>query len=52
MPEPPDPACTPPARPMLMSEDLLRGAREVEILHAGVVYRLRVTSNDKLILTK
>jgi hemin uptake protein HemP len=37
---------------VLRSEDLLKGAREVTILHAGEAYRLRVTSNDKLILTK
>ncbi len=40
-----------PARP-LRSEELLQGAREVQILHAGEAYRLRVTSKDKLILTK
>jgi hemin uptake protein HemP len=38
--------------PVLRSEDLLRGEREVRILHGGEAYRLRVTSNDKLILTK
>jgi hemin uptake protein HemP len=37
---------------VLRSENLLRGAREVTIRHAGEVYRLRITSNDKLILTK
>jgi hemin uptake protein HemP len=40
------------ALPALRSEDLLQGAREVLILHAGETYRLRVTSNCKLILTK
>ncbi len=30
---------------------LLRGAREIEILHAGRIYRLRLTSQGKLILT-
>ena len=30
---------------------LLNGRREVIILHAGERYRLRVTANDKLILT-
>ncbi|NKC29982.1 hemin uptake protein HemP [Falsiroseomonas selenitidurans] len=39
-----------PAR--ITSTDLLRGAREVLILHHGETYRLRLTSNDKLILTK
>ena len=37
---------------VLTSAQLLRGAREITILHAGEVYRLRLTSNDKLILTK
>ncbi|MGK7868740.1 hemin uptake protein HemP [Falsiroseomonas sp. E2-1-a20] len=34
------------------SGELLRGARELLILHQGETYRLRLTSNDKLILTK
>ncbi len=32
--------------------DLLKGAREAIILHEGQEYRLRITSNAKLILTK
>jgi hemin uptake protein HemP len=36
----------------LTSTELLRGAREISILHAGEAYRLRLTSNDRLILTK
>jgi hemin uptake protein HemP len=39
-------------RTVLRSADLLNGAREVCILHGMDAYRLRVTSNDKLILTK
>jgi hemin uptake protein HemP len=31
---------------------LLAGSREVVIEHAGQEYRLRLTRNDKLILTK
>ncbi|MET7241861.1 hemin uptake protein HemP [Methylobacterium sp. EM32] len=31
---------------------LMSGTREVTILHAGEHYRLRVTANNKLILTK
>jgi hemin uptake protein HemP len=31
---------------------LLEGATEVEIEHRGAMYRLRLTSLDKLILTK
>lgn len=33
-------------------EALLGGAREVIIQHRGEDYRLRLTSNDKLLLTK
>lgn len=32
--------------------DLMRGGREVVILHGGFEYLLRITSNDRLILTK
>jgi hemin uptake protein HemP len=31
---------------------LLEGQREAVIVHAGEEYRLRITSNEKLILTK
>jgi hemin uptake protein HemP len=34
------------------SRELLGGSREVEIEHEGQVYRLRLTSLGKLILTK
>ena len=34
------------------SSRLLAGSREVVIEHAGKEYRLRLTRNDKLILTK
>ena len=34
------------------SRRLLEGGRELVIDHAGVEYRLRLTRNDKLILTK
>ncbi|GJD49177.1 hypothetical protein OPKNFCMD_1907 [Methylobacterium crusticola] len=34
------------------SAALMRGRREVMIVHAGERYRLRVTASDKLILTK
>jgi hemin uptake protein HemP len=33
-------------------ETILTGRREAVLVHNGVRYRLRVTSNDKLILTK
>lgn len=34
------------------SSELLHGAKEILIRHAGEVYRLRLTKNDKLILQK
>lgn len=34
------------------SEALLKGRREILIHHGDRIYRLRHTSNDKLILTK
>ncbi len=34
------------------SSELLQGEKEVLIRHAGEVYRLRLTRNDKLILQK
>lgn len=36
----------------LASHDLLQGAQEVLIEHAGEIYRLRLTRNGKLILHK
>ncbi len=39
-------------RPRVDSEQLLRGAPAVEIEHAGQRYLLRVTRENKLILTK
>ena len=32
--------------------DLMNGGREAVLLHDGTEYRLRLTSNGKLILTK
>ena len=37
---------------VLSSEVLLQGRREILIRHGDKLYRLRHTSNDKLILTK
>lgn len=34
------------------SRDLFVGTREITIAHAGDVYRLRLTAQNKLILTK
>lgn len=47
-PQPPAPA----AVRVLSSAVLLAGARELVIQHSGDDYRLRVTNQDKLILTK
>jgi hemin uptake protein HemP len=44
------PRAVPPAE-TLDSEALLKGRREILIQHGDRVYRLRHTSNDKLILT-
>ncbi|MGX5730890.1 hemin uptake protein HemP [Pseudoxanthomonas beigongshangi] len=47
-----------PAQPTVLAEEpldshaLLKGQREVLIRHGDKIYRLRHTSNDKLILTK
>lgn len=47
------PAVAPaPSPPPIPSQQLLQGAREIVILHAGQPYRLRVTAQGKLILTK
>jgi len=40
------------ARGYIDSRTLLQGTRELLIAHAGEEYRLRLTRNDKLILTK
>lgn len=42
----------PPTARRARSDDLLAGERELEIDHAGSIYRLRVTATGKLILTK
>lgn len=36
----------------LLSQEILKGEREVLIVHFDEVYRLRVTRNGKLLLTK
>jgi hemin uptake protein HemP len=50
--EPPRSAAPRPAQPPVSSEQLLRGATTLEIDHAGQRYLLRVTRENKLILTK
>jgi hemin uptake protein HemP len=41
-----------PATPRVDSRRLMAGENELVIEHAGQEYRLRLTRNDKLILTK
>lgn len=36
----------------ITTEELFEDMREIMVLHAGAKYRLRITSNGKLILTK
>jgi hemin uptake protein HemP len=40
------------AIPAIDSKELFRGNRQVHILHAGQIYILRQTRDNKLILTK
>ncbi|HLO93593.1 MAG TPA: hemin uptake protein HemP [Burkholderiaceae bacterium] len=51
-PAAPSHACPGPAPRRLHSRDLLGQGRELEIEHAGQLYRLRLTQLGKLILTK
>ena len=50
--EPQDPASADPTAPLIRSEELMQGQRELLIMHCQEVYRLRLTRNGKLILTK
>ncbi|MBP5987729.1 MAG: hemin uptake protein HemP [Azonexus sp.] len=52
MPPAPPPVASSELRPRLDSEEILRGNSAVEIDHAGQRYLLRVTRENKLILTK
>jgi hemin uptake protein HemP len=38
--------------PRIDAATLLASAREIILIHKDTQYRLRITSNDKLILTK
>lgn len=52
---PPPPSLTsplPPPRIVHLATDLFRGRKEIFIAHAEDTYCLRITSNDKLLLTK
>ena len=42
----------PESRPRIDSQQILQGAQVVEIDHAGQRYQLRITRENKLILTK
>jgi hemin uptake protein HemP len=46
------PAAQPAAGPSIRSEVLLGGMKEIFIIHGKERYRLRLTANGKLILTK
>lgn len=37
---------------VIPAESLFKGGQEIRILHKGDLYHLRITRNDKLILTK
>ena len=51
-PVPAAPAGATPPAPTLFSEELFRHGREVRIAHQGQCYTLRLTRENKLILTK
>jgi hemin uptake protein HemP len=43
---------TPPSAPVIESDKLFQGKREIFIDHQGERYRLRITRKNKLILQK
>lgn len=51
-PEGPTGIATPPGQQVILSSQLLQGAKAVLIEHNGERYQLRATSRGKLILTK
>ncbi|HZE99591.1 MAG TPA: hemin uptake protein HemP [Planctomycetota bacterium] len=53
-PDPPEgtPPRREPERATVTSGEILKGGRQVIILHDGQEYRLQLTKNGKLILTK
>jgi len=52
-PSPSLPAANPSREPPVVDvRELVGEGKEAVILHAGERYRLRITANDKLILTK
>lgn len=51
-PQPPNEAPATPTPSAVTSRELFGGARLLQIEHNGEIYTLRVTRNDRLILTK
>ena len=51
-PPPPAEAARPFSAVVWNSEEILKGTKEIQIVHRGEVYRLRLTRNGKLILSK
>nr|WP_249731207.1 hemin uptake protein HemP [Chelatococcus sp. HY11] len=51
-PVPPASAKRPADQPIVNAQQLFGDKRELVIVHNGERYRLRITANDKLILTK
>jgi hemin uptake protein HemP len=46
------PKSSPSLLPRVPVSELMEGGREAVLVHDGIEYRLRLTSNGKLILTK
>ena len=51
-PTPPAPCTTAPQIRMVDSTDIFRGQTEIMIKHDGVIYRMKITRQGKLILNK
>jgi hemin uptake protein HemP len=49
---PPPDRSSPAEQPAIDVQQLLRGGNEARLIHQGVVYRLRVTRQGKLLLTQ
>jgi len=52
--EPEAPAPQPKSKDLVVwsSEEILKGTKEIQIVHRSEIYRLRLTRNGKLILSK
>ncbi|MDE1995283.1 MAG: hemin uptake protein HemP [Rhizobiaceae bacterium] len=51
-PKPPVPPLAAPHVRMVESTDIFRGQTEIMIRHEGVIYRMKITRQGKLILNK